>query len=225
MEKILIVDDLPKNIQVLGLILKDEGYNVAVARNGREAIDNALKTLPDLILLDIMMPEMDGFEACAILKKDDRTKEIPILFLSAKSESEDIVKGLGLGAADYIQKPFNKSELLARVKTHIALKKQSDQLVEQQKHMAEADQMELMFKTCGLVSHEINNPLTILMGSLELIKYNLQKLGKEDPKLAKKITNALDSAERIMDAISKIKKLSPEDIKSIDLEGKIGIDK
>lgn len=124
--RILIVDDMATNLQVLGTILKENGYHTNIARNGSEAIMRAEKVCPDLILLDVMMPEMDGFEACRRLKDIEKTKHIPIIFLTAKTESESVIKGFDLGAADYVLKPFNSSELLARVQTHLDLKKSRD---------------------------------------------------------------------------------------------------
>jgi len=123
---ILIVDDLPQNLQVLGSILRKNKYQIAVATNGQQALDVLNNISPDLILLDVMMPGIDGHEVCRRLKEQERTREISIIFLTAKSETADIVKGFELGAVDYVTKPFNATELLARVKTHIELKKNRD---------------------------------------------------------------------------------------------------
>ncbi len=123
---ILIVDDVPKNIQVLGSILSNEKYQIAAAVNGRHAVEMVNDVNPDLILLDIMMPELDGFEVCKILKASEKTKHIPVIFLTAKTAAEDIVKGFQIGAVDYLTKPFNSSELLARTHTHLELKKARD---------------------------------------------------------------------------------------------------
>jgi len=123
---VLIVDDIPRNIKVLGDILRTRECRIAVATNGPQAIEMVKKAQPDLILLDIMMPEMDGFAVCKILKESSQTKDIPIIFLTAKTETADIVKGLEAGAVDYISKPFNSTELLARVTTHLELKKARD---------------------------------------------------------------------------------------------------
>lgn len=119
---LLIVDDTPKNIQVLGKILSTEGYNIHVAQNGLQAIERAKKVIPDLILLDVMMPGLDGFETCEQLKRIPSLQEIPIIFLTAKTESDDVVKGFDLGAVDYVTKPFHAPELLARVHTHLQLR-------------------------------------------------------------------------------------------------------
>lgn len=117
---ILIVDDVPKNVQILGMILGKK-YRLAVAVNGSAALKQAEKLLPDLILLDVMMPDMDGFETCARLKSSPRTKDIPVIFLTAKNESDDIAEGFEAGASDYLSKPFNANELLVRVRTHTEL--------------------------------------------------------------------------------------------------------
>ncbi len=118
---ILIVDDVPKNLQVLGSILKKEGYRISAATNGMQALKLATEMLPNLILLDINMPEMDGFEVCTKLKGSNTTKDVPVIFLTARTETEDIVKAFQTGAVDYVTKPINTSELLARVKTHLEL--------------------------------------------------------------------------------------------------------
>jgi len=126
--RILIVDDTQKNIQVLGTILKREKYQINVAQNGLQAIQMAEKVLPDLILLDVLMPELDGFQACKKLKESAITCDIPVIFLTAKVETEDVIKGFEVGGADYVTKPFNASILLARVRTHIALREKTKQL-------------------------------------------------------------------------------------------------
>lgn len=124
---ILIVDDSPKNVDLLVHTLKKD-YRLEIARNGPEAIDYAEKHIPDLILLDIMMPEMDGFEVCTQLKAAPQTKEIPVLFLTAKDETHDKTRGFEVGAVDYITKPFNASEVKARIRTHLTLKETREEL-------------------------------------------------------------------------------------------------
>jgi class 3 adenylate cyclase len=119
--RILIVDDTPANIQSLAAILKSKGYQISAATNGKQAFEVLARVQPDLILLDVMMPEMDGFETCRRLKADERWRDIPIIFLTAKTETADIVQGFELGAVDYVAKPFNTHELLARVNTHLTV--------------------------------------------------------------------------------------------------------
>ena len=123
---ILIVEDMPKNAEVLANILKKENYRIAMADNGRQALQMVSHVKPDLILLDIMMPEMDGFEACHHLKKDPEIRDIPIIFVTAKTDTDDIVKGFKLGAVDYITKPFRGGELIAKIE--IVLKQTQLQL-------------------------------------------------------------------------------------------------
>ncbi len=119
--RILIVEDTPANIQTLTAILKEQDYQISVATNGRQALQVIEKMRPDLVLMDIMMPEMDGYEACRQIKASPRWRDLPIIFLSAKSETDDIVRGFELGAVDYVSKPFNAHELLARVRTHLTI--------------------------------------------------------------------------------------------------------
>ena len=119
--RILVVEDAPPNILALTSILKEHGYQVSVATNGRQALDVLDRVRPDLILLDVMMPEMDGFETCERIKASVSWREIPLIFLTSKNETTDIVRGFELGAVDYVAKPFNAHELLARVRTHLTL--------------------------------------------------------------------------------------------------------
>jgi DNA-binding response OmpR family regulator len=119
---ILVVDDKPQNLQFLGKLLSDNEYEVGMAQNGKQALNFVGRNEPDLILLDIMMPDMDGIEVCRQLKADFSVRHIPVIFLTAKTEPEDIVRGFEAGGVDYVTKPFNSAELLARIKTHIELK-------------------------------------------------------------------------------------------------------
>src|SRR6266699_3479587 len=119
--RILVIEDEPANIQTLSSLLKERGYQINIATNGRQALEVLERIRPDLILLDIMMPEMDGFETCRRIKASTALREIPIIFLTAKTDTSDIVRGFELGAVDYVPKPFNAHELLARVNTHLTL--------------------------------------------------------------------------------------------------------
>jgi DNA-binding NtrC family response regulator len=121
--RILIVDDTPANIQMLMAILKEQGYQLSAATNGRQALAAIEKVRPDLVLMDVMMPEMDGYEACSQIKLLPAGRDLPIIFLTAKTDTADIVRGFELGAVDYVAKPFNAHELLARVSTHLTLRR------------------------------------------------------------------------------------------------------
>jgi class 3 adenylate cyclase len=119
--RILVVDDTPANILALSATLKEKGYQISVATSGKQALEAVERVRPDLVLLDVMMPEMDGFETCRRLKASGATGDIPVIFLTARTETADIVKGFELGAVDYVPKPFNTPELLARVHTHLTM--------------------------------------------------------------------------------------------------------
>jgi diguanylate cyclase (GGDEF)-like protein len=138
--KILLVDDIPANLNVLVETLKNEGYNLSFATSGEIALTTVEKFKPDLILLDIMMPGIDGFETCQRLKQNKATHHIPVIFITAKTDTEDIVKGFTFGGVDYITKPFRQDEVLARVRTHLALQKilrDKDQLIAELKDTQE----------------------------------------------------------------------------------------
>ncbi len=129
--KILIVDNEVDNINVLSTFLEEIGFTILVAIDGQSAIKIAINNSPDIILLDIMMPEMNGYECCIFLKEKEITKDIPVIFVSARTSIEDMVKGFDAGTVDYITKPFNFKELFVRLRTHIELKKYRDQLKKQ----------------------------------------------------------------------------------------------
>lgn len=122
-EYILIVDDLPGNLKILGALLNEE-YKILVANHGEKAINIAMEKIPDLIMFDVMMPEIDGFSVCKTLKQNQKTKDIPVIFITAKSEIEDVLHGFSVGGVDYIVKPFQPDEVLARVNTHMTIQRQ-----------------------------------------------------------------------------------------------------
>jgi sigma-B regulation protein RsbU (phosphoserine phosphatase) len=157
-ESILLVDDNPTNLQVLYQCLEGVGCKLLIAKNGEMAISIAAKALPDLILLDIMMPGIDGYEVCRRLKSDPKTADIPVIFLSALGETGDKVKGLQLGAVDYITKPFQPDEVIARVNTHLTihrLKQEIEQRKDELEHELEvvsAVQRRLLPKQLPVIS-------------------------------------------------------------------------
>ena len=122
-DRLLIVDDTLENIQVLGHIFRQENYKFNVAMSGVDALKIVEKVAFDMILLDVMMPQMDGFEVCRRLKMKKETSEIPIIFLTAKSETESMLGGFEIGAVDYVIKPFKRKELLSRIKVHLDLRR------------------------------------------------------------------------------------------------------
>lgn len=168
---ILIVDDVPKNIQVLGTLLAKFDCELAVAMNGQQALDTVAKVKPDLILLDVMMPIMDGHETCRHLKSNEDTKDIPVIFLSAKTETEDIVKGFELGAVDYVPKPFIGKELIARVKTHLSFTNTKKILEEE---------VATKNKFFSIMSHDLRGAFGIIMSFVELIQVNREFLTQDE---------------------------------------------
>ncbi|MHC1764462.1 MAG: adenylate/guanylate cyclase domain-containing protein [Verrucomicrobiia bacterium] len=140
-QRILVVEDTPANIQTLAAILKQQGYLISVATNGKQALEVLGRLQPDLILLDVMMPEMDGFETCRRLKASEQWRQIPVIFLTAKTETTDIVQGFELGAVDYVAKPFNAHELLARVNTHLTMDELRRRLAGKNAELARAHEL------------------------------------------------------------------------------------
>lgn len=169
-KNIFIVDDVQENLQVLGNILKEQGFNISFARDGVQALKGVEKRKPDLILLDVSMPEMDGYEACERLKSDSDTSDIPVIFLTARSEVEDMVKGFRLGAVDYVTKPFHKEELLARVSTHLDLKDAKDIIKRQVE--------ELEKKNEELYQNSITDRLTGVSNRLFLLDFLNREFSK-----------------------------------------------
>lgn len=169
--RILVVDDISKNLQVVGTILRNEGYHVMPATSGLQALERVSAQPPDLILLDLMMPEMDGLEVCSRLKADPLTRQIPVIFLTASNEMEHLMKGFEAGAVDYITKPFNAPELLARVRTHLELKHARERLREMNE-----EKNEFM----GIAAHDLRNPLSAIQGYAEMIIEDAQSLAHRD---------------------------------------------
>lgn len=165
--KVLIIDDVPQNIKLLASILYEEGVSIWLANNGKQGIEIAKKEKPDLILLDIAMPGINGYEVCQYLKGNDTTRHIPIIFLSAKNESKDIVYGLHLGAIDYITKPFNAEELLSKVFTHLELKHTKDLIESQKKELEQLNTTK--DKLFSVIGHDLRNPLSNIIGFSELL--------------------------------------------------------
>jgi len=193
---ILMVDDNPKNLQLLGNTLRNEGYQLEFATNGPTALAWLDKKNFDLVLLDIMMPDMSGFEVCEKLRLNPKNEDLPVIFLTAKTEKESIIQGFKLGGQDYITKPFDTAELLARVRMQLELRFSKEQLKninqileekvkERTQQLQEANEKlqianeELLLldkaksEFLHIISHEIRTPLNGIKGSLELIRENV----------------------------------------------------
>lgn len=205
--KILIVDDIPANIQVLGNVLRKAGYEVAFTDNGMDAIVKTKNFGFDLILLDVMMPQMDGFEVCARLKENPTTKDIPVIFLTAKSDSESLVKGFELGAVDYLTKPFKAPELLVRVHTHLALKHASEELF---KSNAMKD------KLFSIIAHDLRGPVGNLSSVLEILIDNIETFDKKT--IIDTLNELKESASRAYELLQNLLKWARSQNHTIDFQ-------
>ncbi|MEI6350307.1 MAG: hybrid sensor histidine kinase/response regulator [Verrucomicrobiota bacterium] len=197
---ILVVDDTPENLQLLSEMLKSWGYKARPVTSGTLALQAARSKRPDIILLDIHMSEMDGYQLCGHLKADDALKEIPVLFMSALNETEDKVKAFECGGADYITKPFQADEIHVRIKAHLELHHQRDRLRESYNQLRE---LELHRDSLvHMVVHDMNSPITVILGILEMLSDpssgHLDKARRELAEMA------LSSAQKLADMVSQL---------------------
>jgi signal transduction histidine kinase len=227
-QTILIVDDEQLNRKLLGAHLSIHGYTVWEAASGSEALERA-KENPDLILLDVMMPNMDGFEVCRHLKESEATRDIPVIYLSAIRDTKSKVHGLALGGVDYVSKPYDGPELLARVKSHLTLRRQEEELsryarkLEQMVHdrtqqLIHADRLATIGTFAAAIVHEVNGPLTYIGAGAELLKLFWNeagpfldrhvnedptgKVGKGIPRVGGYLEGILEGRKRIAQIVS-----------------------
>jgi len=172
-QKILVVDDNEENLSVLGNQLISKGYQVLFAESGEIALKAVERKQPDLILLDVSMPGMSGYEVCERLKAKSETAHIPVIFLTAHAETQDIVKGFSLGAIDYVTKPFNKQELLSRVQTHLELKHARKQLELQNNELKE--NLSTKNKFFSIIAHDLKNPFNSLLGLSKIMSESIEQ--------------------------------------------------
>jgi signal transduction histidine kinase len=209
---VLIVDDNPTNLSVLSQALKTAGLSVRTAEDGESAIDLIARRLPALILLDVQMPGISGFEVCQKLKADPKTQAIPIIFMTALADTDSKIKGLSLGAVDYIPKPFEQAEAIARVRVHLRLKQLTDQteqllaertlaLAETQLQMVQQEKLSMLGQLLAGVAHEINNPIGCIASNINPAHEHVAELAQilrlcqQHPQLPAEIRGAIDEVD------------------------------
>lgn len=191
---VLVVDDSPMNVRLLVRQLEKENYRLLEAENGFRAYKVAVKEQPDVILLDVMMPGKDGFEVCSILKANEKTRDIPVIFLTAKTDTVDKIRGLELGAADYITKPFAPAEVLARVRTQLRIKALHEETLRQQRALSEAQKLSSIGRLAAGIAHNFHNLLNTVMGYAELVRMK----GDRDRELAEDMDRILSACRRMV---------------------------
>ena len=215
---ILIVDDQPDNVFILQDRLQREGYNILTAYDGPGCIEKAEESLPDLILLDVMMPGMSGFDVCDQLVKNEKTTNIPIILVTALTDIDDVKQGLQVGAFDYIKKPYNRAELIARINSALKFSETSKVLLELEK-------INTFTATVVTANHEIKQPLTLINLSTAAINREIGKDNINRDTIVKRvefIDNATKEIIKVLEKLSAIK--NPvitdyvNDLKMIDLE-------
>lgn len=204
---LLIVDDTPANLKLLFTYLSTYDFTVRFARNGGDALKQVALAKPDLILLDVMMPEIDGFETCSRLKANEETRDIPVIFMSALTDTVDKVKGFEVGAVDYITKPIQQEEMLARITAHLTLINQQKLLKKQQTEL-EQNNLELQQQNEELeafahtVAHDLKNPLNAINGYMDLFMEDFASdLDAEGLKVLQKVEQSGWKMVNIIDSL------------------------
>jgi len=207
---VVIVDDTPENIRLLAQLLSEQGYRVRSAPNGERALATVRKERPDLILLDILMPGMDGYEVCRQLKADEQLKDVPVIFISALNEAFDKVTAFSVGGVDYVTKPFQIEEVLARVQTHLSIQQLRQQLEAQNRQLQEQN-VELQ-AFAHTVAHDLKNPLSIILGALELVKTDEEPVSDDYAKMISISLNASYKMDSIIRELLLLASVRREDI-------------
>ncbi len=198
---ILVVDDKAKNLQLVGSLLEDNGYDIAFAKNGQRALELAEQDPPDVILLDVMMPGMDGYEVCTRLKKIESLVHVPVIFLTAKTETEDIVQAFESGGVDYVTKPFRTGELIARVTTQMELKRARESLKKAYDELSDKNQeLEILNEKksefLGIAAHDLKNPLAAIAGLSGLLKDMVEDASDSENNLDTEALEMLQGVEK-----------------------------
>jgi signal transduction histidine kinase len=203
---ILVVDDTPANLRLLSEMLKAQGYKPRLVPSGKLALSAAQAIPPDLILLDIRMPEMDGYQVCERLKADPNLKDTPVIFLSALDETGNKVKAFAVGGVDYIIKPFQLAEVLARVETHLALRRQTRQLQESYAALKHLENMR--DNLTHMVVHDMRSPLGVIGGFLSLLEsYEAGNLSTNGLQFIREARHSIDELVEMVNSMLDVSKL------------------
>ncbi len=195
--KILVVDDIPENVKVIAHMLKGMGFAITFAKSGYEALEKLKSNPPNLVLLDISMPGMDGYEVCERIKNDPETEDIPVIFVTARDNPEDVVMGFEKGAVDYLTRPVNSAELKARVMTHLELKSSRDIIRQQNRELWELNASKDKF--LSILAHDLKNPIAGLITISELTAKMYSSL--TDTERLNYIKEIHSSAERVLNIL------------------------
>lgn len=228
-QTVFIVDDVPQNVQLAATALREQGYTVSFATSGREALERIPLIRPDLILLDVMMPEINGFEVCRQLKANPTMATIPIIFLTALNDSDSIVEGFSVGGVDYVTKPFNTTELVARVRTHCTLSMlqrltaEKSAILEDLTRTLEAQVAQrtealhaalrrqqnfgqMSAALVALINHEFRTPMTVIQSSIEMLRYmpRLDDCQREElcQSIHQRVSESLSVMQKHLDSIA-----------------------
>jgi len=198
---VLIVDDLPNNVRLLSIMLTEKGYQVRKAINGQMALNTVRSLIPDLILLDINMPDLNGYQVCEQLKADEKTREIPVIFISALDDVFDKVKAFQVGGVDYISKPFQGEEVMARIENQLTICRQKKQLQNEIKERQKTEEtLEIYLHA---VSHDLRNPVIgMLMILNNLIKNSQGETKEVSRKILQQMANSCDRQLTLINALS-----------------------
>lgn len=210
---ILAVDDTAANLQLLTSMLKDHGYRVRPVTSGEQAFRAIEAQIPDLILLDVTMPGMDGYEVCRRLKADERWRDIPVLFISALNDTEDKVRAFQAGGVDYVSKPFQFEEVDARVRTHLEFQRQKIQL---RQNYAELKELEtLRDSLTHMIAHDMRSPLMAMQLSLELLE---DTVATSDPESQQLFANSRTSVAQLIELVSQMLDVSRMEAGKLELK-------
>jgi two-component system, sensor histidine kinase and response regulator len=189
---VLVVEDTIESLRLLTDLLDEQGYEVRAVTNGRQALQAVEQDPPDLILLDINMPELDGYEVCRRLRASDRSKDVPVIFITALTDTADMVRAFDTGGVDYVTKPFQVEEVLARVKTHLALRRAQTELADSYARLRALEH--LRDDLVHMVIHDLRSPMTALLMELRFVKRSAAALSEDDRDA---LQSALEAAEAI----------------------------